>query len=272
MVAELRDRICSHISKSDSKQVKKSKFVKNNRHPALESTPFSYDEESALCNNLDRARILSKKFDFASLLGDDFKSAEDLCSYIVRGLTERLNAYQVARPIDDDATVATCKERWKVADERMVHHIPYIIRNGLTVILNFSIWRTRHVLEGEGILGADCTNNDDGYVTDSEDENMVEDANDHELLRLRNRLISLVELCYDQFAIDEEDCMPLQIQYSNSIIEIAAEVGCDIRMLFMKEYVHAKSPLLRSLAITDESRLVGGYARFIRSKENEVSR
>jgi cohesin complex subunit SA-1/2 len=268
LVTELRDRICSQLSQQDSP---KSSKAKNRRRSSTETSAISIDAESALCNNLDRARILSKKVDFSSFLGDDFSSLEELCQFIAEGITRRLKSLQVARPIDDEETVATCKERWESIDENMVYIMPCIVRSGLAVILNSTTWRMHKVLHEDGLMSRNHTSNHKGYVSESDDEDMSDIMEDHELLRLRNHLISLVELCYDQYVLDEEDCSSLQVQWSNAIIEVAAQVGSDIRTLFMKEYIFAKSPLLHALAITDDSRLVGGYARFVRAKEQEVS-
>jgi cohesin complex subunit SA-1/2 len=268
LVTELRDRICTHLSEREGQNSSKAS---SRRRSSTENHVFSIDTESALCNILDRARILSKKVDFSRFLGDDFSSLEELCQFIAEGITRRLKALQVARPIDDEETVATCKERWETIDENIVYIIPSIIRSGLAVILNSTAWRMYTSLREDGMMKESRTLNHKGYVTDSDDEDMTNVVDDHELLRLRNHLISLVELCYDQFVLDEDECSSLQVQWSNEIIEVAAQVGCDVRLLFMKEYIHAKSPLLHALAITDDSRLVGGYARFIRAKEQEVS-
>lgn len=267
LVTELRDRICTQLSQQDSPKLSKAR---NRRPSSTENSGISIDGETALCNNLDRARILSKKLDFSSFLGDDFSSLEELCQFIAEGITSRLKSLQVARPIDDEETVATCKERWESIDENMVYVIPCVVRSGLAVILNSTTWRMHKVLHEDG-FSRNHMSNQKGYVSESDDEDMSDIVEDHELLRLRNHLISLVELCYDQFVLDEDDCSSLQVQWSNEIIEVAAQVGSDIRTLFMKEYIFAKSPLLHALAITDDSRLVGGYARFIRAKEQEVS-
>lgn len=268
LVIELRDRICTHLSE---KEGKKSSKKNSRRRSSTDNDDMTINGESALCNNLDRARILSKKVDFSTFLGDDFSSLEELCQFIAEGITRRLKALQVARPIDDEETVATCKERWESIDENMVSIIPCIVRSGLAVILNATTWRMHKFLRDDGMMKAIHTLNHEGYVTDSDDEEKADVVDDHELLRLRNHLISLVELCYDQFVLDEDECSSLQVRWSKEIIEVASRVGSDVRMLFMKEYINAKSPLLHALAITDDSRLVGGYARFIRAKEQEVS-
>jgi hypothetical protein len=81
-------------------------------------------------------------------------------------------------------------------------------------------------------------------------------------------------MCFDQFILeeDEESACAHRVEWSHSIQESAGLTACDLRMLFPKEWAETASPLLRALAITDDSRLIAGYVRYLRSSSAEMVR
>lgn len=78
---------------------------------------------------------------------------------------------------------------------------------------------------------------------------------DHVVIRLRNRLLTVLELCFAQYipAADERDDdettvkhSPAQLSFADFVQLSAGNVMADLRTLFPKEYADAASPLLRS--------------------------
>ena len=85
---------------------------------------------------------------------------------------------------------------------------------------------------------------------DDEDEEV-----DHVVIRLRNRLLTVLELCFAQYipADDERDedattvqHSPAQLSFADFVQLSAGNVIADLRTLFPKEFTEAASPLLRS--------------------------
>ena len=94
---------------------------------------------------------------------------------------------------------------------------------------------------------------------------------DHIVLTLRRKLINLVEMCYEQYLpdIENQSCSEAQKAWSDSVHESAGRCASDLRTLFPREWANAASPHLRAFAITEDSRLIGGFVRYFRSKELE---
>lgn len=82
---------------------------------------------------------------------------------------------------------------------------------------------------------------------------------DNAVIRLRNWLLSLLELCFAQYipSSDERDdnemskftrkFLPDQIAFADFVQLTAGKVTSDLRTLFPKEFADAASPILRSL-------------------------
>ncbi len=115
----------------------------------------------------------------------------------------------------------------------------------------------------------------DNYIEDDEEESSV---SDHVVIRLRNGLISTLELCFAQYiptSFDHGDGESTMVQHSeeqhsfSDYIQLSAgRVTSDLRTLFPKEYADASSPILRSFALQEDGRLIGAYVRFLESKEH----
>lgn len=82
-----------------------------------------------------------------------------------------------------------------------------------------------------------------------------EEEEDHVVIRLRNRLLTVLELCFAQYipASDERDDDETTVKHSSAqlsfadFVQLAAgNVVADLRTLLPKEYADAASPLLRS--------------------------
>jgi hypothetical protein len=92
-------------------------------------------------------------------------------------------------------------------------------------------------------------------IDEESDMDDDEDVEDHVIIRLRNRLLTVLELCFAQYipAADERDDDETTVKHSSAQLSFAdfvqlsaGNVISDLRTLFPKEYAEAASPLLRS--------------------------
>ena len=226
------------------------------------------DNETSLYLNLQRARILSWQGIFASYLDDGEDSLEEMCNFVSDGLIQRLSSFQQdSQTVDDDETAdKTTNKRWDFSNDRLPIVTAGTVDEGLRFLL---------ALTAQKLSDAQNDNNlvlDDGIdaITEADDEDGDEaDVDDHIVSRLRNRLIALVDRCFQNF-IDEESGIEYTLaekMWSTRVQDSGGEIASDLRTLFPREWSNASSPLLRSLAITDDGRLIGGYVRYLKAME-----
>jgi hypothetical protein len=110
-----------------------------------------------------------------------------------------------------------------------------------------------------------------------ESETMELDDEAHEediaVLRMRDRLVNLLGLCFDQFLDDTENLIysDENVDFASSVQESAGRMASDLRTLFPREWSLAVDPVHRALALTGDSQLIGGFARYLKSREEDVS-
>ncbi len=291
IVAELRSRILMHLSGSsgeenseDEQEDKASRRTSPRRKKgAVASQSDSEDEEEeadsastkidneyALFLNLQRARVLSRLCNLTQYTDDeDYDSVEEICHSIADGLLSKLDQ---AKPIqegsEDGSDDGSKPGGWSIADRNLSRITAGSIDEGMQFLLSVAAWYLSSAQdEGDLVVDSDITMKDDDDKGDDANE-----VDDHVVLRLRNRLISVVEKCFDQYvAGSKNEKMTVQQQWANLVQESACEVAVDLRTLFPKEWSNAVSPLLRALAITDDGTLIGGFVRFFRMKQLDVS-
>ncbi len=292
IVAELRSRIAKHLSvesgdeKSEDKRADKTSRRKSPRRKksVVESLSDSEEEddegagaattkidnEYALFLNLQRARVLSRLCNLSQYTDDeDNDSMEDICHSIADGLIDRLDRANAKQEGSEDGSDDGAKTSgWTSAGRDLSRITAGSIDEGMQFILSVAAW---HLLsaQGEGGLVVDSDITITGNDDKGDDTNEVDD---HVVLRLRNRLVSVVEKCFDQYVTsDKSNNTTVQQQWANLVQESACEVAVDLRTLFPKEWSNAVSPLLRALAITEDGTLIGGFVRFFRKKQLDVS-
>lgn len=240
-----------------------SKKDKEETATAMSAESYT-DIECSLSLNLLRLKVLSYRVDISTYFGrdalEDDGNVEDFVNLLMDGMTDRLNVRSNRKNTLD----------WS-SDEKIDAYSTVVIDEGLQVLLTILAWNVSSALKKEPV-----------FIADANDPNMDligeipegETAVDHFTLRLRNRLIALVIMCFDQFISEDNDesVCAHRINWSHSIQESAGLIACDLRMLFSKEWSDAASPLLRVLSITDDSRLIAGYVRYLRSRSSEMVR
>jgi cohesin complex subunit SA-1/2 len=224
------------------------------------------DNETSLYLNLQRARILSWQGIYSNFLNsDDDSSVEDMCNFVANGLSYRLSTFQVDSQLadDDDTADKTTDKRWDFSNDRIPCVTAGTVDEGLRFLLAVTAQKLGDTQNDEKLVL------DDGIeiITNPDEEEEADEieVDDHIVLRHRNRLLSLVDRCFQNF-IDEDsgiEYTSAEKLWSTRIQESGGEIASDLRTLFPREWSNSSSSLLRSLAITDDSRLIGGYVRYL---------
>jgi cohesin complex subunit SA-1/2 len=302
VVVELRDRVVdlmtsgddgttiatSAISVSDFTSVARSRRSSGRKKvpagsPSSDKTSLTDDDtkgtsdadaEYSIFLNLKRLKILSKKCDLSVFFDDrnNVNQLEMLCNYITIGLKSRLRA---SKPVD---------LRLNADEETTVHKLidnPNVLAacgksvgEGLEFLLCVLGWFVNSVHVSENLIMDEHDIIDNAMEDDEEEDKAVED---HVVIRLRDGLMTILELCFAQYipnSFDHGDGESTAVQHSeeqhsfSDYVQLAAgKTTSDLRTLFPKEYADAASPILRSFALQDDGRLIGANVRFLDSKE-----
>jgi hypothetical protein len=234
------------------------------------------DVENSILLCLKRWRILTKQcpveYLFDEMEQDSDEEMEGFCNTVAEAMAKRL---QDRKPIvdddeqDDTETVATEKsirvpEIWTKEDSRLHGAIAKSVDEALVVLLSITAWKLRDALFNRS--KTEVGNDDDN---ESFDEVDIEDLT---VLSMRDRLVKLLGVCFDQFLEPTEDAEYTEehIEFASHVQAAAGRVASDVRTLFPKEWSNAVDPVRQALALTNDSQLIGGFARYLKQREDEV--
>ena len=223
------------------------------------------DNEHSLRLCLQRLRILTKQCGVEQLFGED-EELEGFFNAVGEGIAQRL---QDRKPVmDDDETSTVVPEIWTKGDPSVHGEVAHAIDEGLNLLLGIAVWTLFDVLNklSSGTNKDSTSKSSDAEMQDTMDEKSVM------LLRLRDRLVKLIAMCFDQTLREDED-----IIYSDEhhefvavVLSSAGRVSSDVRSLFAREWKQSADPVRRSLALTEDSQLLGGFSGFLQSRYSEV--
>jgi cohesin complex subunit SA-1/2 len=227
------------------------------------------DTEHAICLCLTRLVVLSKRCDLSTLLGkegqegDGDQEVERLCAAAAQVVANDLQARKVVIPEEEDETSGSpdIPKIWAARSARLHALVAEIVSQSLSFLLITTAWR----LKREIVLVEDS---DEAPEDRTEPEENV-------VVRMRDRLVKLIALCFDQYIeFDEglDSYTAEHIQFATDVQVHAGRCAGDVRSLFPKAWIDAEYPLLRALALTEEGHLIGGFVRFLRSQEGKVRR
>lgn len=235
------------------------------------------DVENSILLCLKRWRILTKQCPVEYLFDekeqDSDEEMEGFCNTVAEAMAKRL---QDRKPIvddddeqDDAETMATEKtirvpEIWTKEDSRIHGAIAKSVNEALVVLLSITAWKLRDALLNRS--KTEFGNDDDD---ESDDEVDVEDLT---VLSMRDRLVKLLGVCFDQFLEQTEDSEYTEehVEFASHVQAAAGRVASDLRTLFPKEWSNAVDPVRQALALTNDSQLIGGFARYLKQREDEV--
>lgn len=260
LVMKIRDLILLHSSE-DTKE-KKSRRGSTTR----DDDRMKFEKETALYLCLMRARILSWMGIFSENLDDDVKpdATEELFNAVADALTHRLGSFNITLPCNDEGETMKV-QTWNSMESQLSNLTAGTIDEGLQFLLSVTAHRLYVTQHEENLI----LNGQRDTMSDKDENHDVDD--DHMVSRFQHRLISLVENCFQHY-LDHDTkgkCSAEQINWSNSVQKSAGDIASDLRTLFPREWSDASSARLRSFAITDDSRLIGGYVRYLHGVEEE---
>ena len=229
-----------------------------------ESPAMSLEHSIYLC--MKRLKILALRADVTKILNDGTgkHDIDTVRNIVVHGIESRLKERRMIREesTQDDETVhtiATIPEIWKMEDKKLTHGVIVgTIDEALGFLLTTTGWELKRAKEKDPVI--------QGKADADEDE----DLSDHVVVKYRQQMENLILLCFELSLPepdDDEEYSEEQIVFSDRIQSIAARVQCDLRTLFPKKWVDAKSPLLRACALTQDILLVGGFLRYFQGRE-----
>lgn len=284
LVSSIRNRILEHLTEQEETKDKNAGRRKSSRRQSslrsitigLDSnddedigneSSKTVDHETALLLNLQRARIMAYSNIFADCLDDSNDSIEELCKLLSDEITQRLVSRKIITTPEliDHPNMGI----WSTSDERLHVVTAGVVEEGLQLILAVTAQKLSVIIRERHLIVVD----DEEVIAGSEDnEEDAENADNDTITTMRDRLISLVEQCYEQFLPAPNTYSKNQVKWADLVQESGGCIACDLRTLFPKEWSDAASPFLRRLAISEDSNLIGGYVRYIRLKEAEMVR
>jgi hypothetical protein len=242
------------------------------------STSKKVDAEYSIAQMMVRWKILlmecQAKYLFEKIEGqdlDDLDETEGLYNTISEAMGKRLLDRRPLddRPIEDDGTktVETVRTIWRDEDP----NIHQVVSRGVDVALNVLLLLVANELSDtmERLNDTPKKPSDQAVIKSDESVNV----DDLLVVRMRDRLVKLLGLCFDQHIVENEDVEYTveQQEFASSVQNSAGRVASDLRTLFPQGWSAASNPVRKVLALTggpEVSHLIGGFARWVQFQED----
>lgn len=227
-----------------------------------EMTQADLERSISLC--LLRLGVLAKRWSIAGLLGD-VESGDEELETISKAVENYLAAELMARQIiyhrretQGDADQVEVPKIWSSVVKDVHTAVAESVSEGLCFILAMTGFRLKEEIQ---------------RIDDCDAEYEEEDIKNHVVLRMRDRMLNIILLCYEQFISPRDIGVYSEVhgEFSVAVQEHALRISGDLRVLFPRKWSKAKSQFLRSCALPDDSILVGAGVRFVRSQDFRVS-
>lgn len=255
----LQDRLLELLlAKSTS-----SKKKKDRKKVSKDGTSSIADIEKSICLCLRRLQTMSKRLCIVDLLVDEKEDAseidkitEDFFINVSEYVAKELNSRKIIQTEDEDGndTIAETPKIWHELDDHVHKTVAKSIDEAISCLLTVLAWRLQKEIESLG-----------------KEDSMDDDYGEHIILRMRDRLIKLLSLCFEQY-LDAEDknYAAVHIEFAQHVQMLACRTAGDVRTLFPKAWQKCSSPLLAACALTEDDSLIGGTVRFLQSQERKV--
>jgi cohesin complex subunit SA-1/2 len=262
IVRTLRDRLLELFEDKAAGQPGDGEEMDDSDDEKLSPT----DIEHAICLAMRRLGILSKRWDLAVLLGEDGKKdsgdseIDSLHKAVAEIIAKDLQARKVVIQEGEEEPNGSPEipKIWKSGSAQLHVMVAETVGEALSFLLSALAWR----IDREVALIVQK----ESHVEDDTD------AKEHVAVRMRDRLEKLVALCFDQYIEKDDDFDSYSqehIDFATKVQMEAGRVAGDLRSR-PKAWSDAESPLLRSLALTEDGHLIGGFVRFLRSQEEKL--
>ena len=246
----LRDRL-GELLDEHSKIGKRGTQDENDSDNEFETN--AEDVASSIHQCIRRMCVLSKRWPLTDLLTGENKDqeleslSESIYAFMVDELRSRIVASDQSTT-QDTAAVLNIPKVWQQTDS--VHaDVAGSIGEGLQLLLVLTAWRLNEEIEKIEAAGED----------DSD-----ESVKNHIVTRLRDRIKTVIYLCYEQY-VDEGNMDYLAkaiVEFSYAVQSHALNASADLRSLFLKKWRDAESKFLQACALTDDSVLIGASLKF----------
>jgi len=200
--------------------------------------------------------------------GEEEDEIEGLFFTISEAMGKRLSDRMSTRDreTDDDATAVTTPTIWREYDPEVHEAVATTIKRASRMLLIIVSYELNDTL----IDRKDFEN------SEKHSEEMEIDEYNFPVLKLRDNLVKLLGLCFDQHLPDVEgiEYTNEQHDFADSVQAGAGQVASDLRTLFPFDWSKASDPVRRALALTngeDFTFLLSGFARWFQSREDSVA-
>jgi hypothetical protein len=242
------------------------------------STLSSFDAECSIAQLMARWKILlmecQAKYLFEKMEGhdlEDMDEIEGLYNTISEAMGKRLLD---RRPLDDrltdddgTKTVVTVRTIW-VDEDPNIHQV---VSKGVGMALKVLLLLVANELADTLDKLSDKPGKPSDQTMITADD--VVDVDDLVVVRMRDRLVKLLGLCFDQHIVESDDIdfTDEQHEFAASVQNAAGRVASDLRTLFPQGWSAAADPVRKILALTggpEVSNLIGGFARWVQFQED----
>lgn len=260
-VSVLHDVLASLRKRLEELAQKRSNVDKTLEESDNEENEEDNEEESGKIDHsislvLRRLAILSKRWPLADLFDEGDEDTDEvvdkLCQRVFRVATDEL---EIRKPIMSGDKLEV-PDIWKKANKTHKSATESVLA-ALDFLLSAAGW-AMHKISAE--LKA----------SPSEAKSRAKESS-NVLVVMRQRVETLLSLCFEQFMEDENFASDEHREFSEKIQGAAGHFAGDLRMLFPRAMKECKDEILSEAALVDDSHLIGGYVRFIRQQEVKVS-
>jgi len=215
------------------------------------------DTQHSISLNFRRLRTLTKRINIANLLVDETSieaqdgAMEDLFTSMAEYIAKELDSRKMIENADGSIEIS---QIWESAEADIHAYVSDSVSEAMKCFLCMTAWRLSEAIDSKEM--------------DEETEK------NHVVCRMRDNLVKLISLCFEQYMDDSviEGATEQHIDFSFSVQLEGSKILGDLRSLFPKAWAKSESAFLSSCALVEDEYLTAGLFRFIQDNEDKVSK
>ena len=182
---------------------------------------------------------MAKPVDLSKYLGNDSDDGntlfEQFSNSIIDGLSRRLQKRKFVLPTNEDDSLCTNQEHNNSVvldknNENLHDEVAAVIQEGLEFLLCVLAWKICGVQKKHNLI----VENENDLLKDT--DGCEDETIDDTVLILRNKLMLLLEMCFEQFVdSDLNICCMAQVKFADTVQKCACLCASDMRSLCPKE-------------------------------------